>query len=113
MGCLVSAAIFLTIGARVENAYLAAAILAVCTGLLLGVEGPFWASANQISGRRAGFTGGLMNTGSNLGGVISPTLTPLIAQHFGWVHALDFASVVALGPRHFGLWISPSRKIEG
>ncbi len=113
MGCLVGAAIFLPIGARVENAYLAAAILAVCTGLLLGVEGPFWASANQISGRRAGFTGGLMNTGANLGGVISPTLTPLIAQHFGWVHALDFASVVALGAAALWLWISPSRKIEG
>ena len=113
MGCLVSAAIFLAIGARLENAYLAAAILAVCTGLLLGVEGPFWASANQISGRRAGFTGGLMNTGSNLGGVISPTVTPLIAQHFGWVHALDFASVVALGAAALWLWISPSKKIEG
>ena len=113
MGCLVSAAIFLAIGARVENAYLAAAILAVCTGLLLGVEGPFWASVNQISGRRAGFTGGLMNTGGNLGGVISPTLTPLIAQHFGWVHALDFASVVALGAAALWLWISPSKKIEG
>ena len=113
MGCLVGAAIFLTIGARVENAYLAAAILAVCTGLILGVEGAYWASANQISGKKAGFTGGFMNTGSNLGGVISPTLTPLIAQHFGWVHALDFASVVALGGAALWLWISPSRKIEG
>ena len=111
--CLVGAAIFLTIGARVENTYLAAAILAVCTGLILGVVGPYWATANQISGRKTGFTGGLMNTGSNIGGVISPTLTPLIAQHFGWVHALDFASVVALGAAALWLWISPSRKIEG
>ena len=113
MGCFVGAAIFLTIGARVENAYLAAAILAVCTGLILGVEGSYWATANQISGRKAGFTGGLMNCGGNLGGVISPTLTPLIAQHFGWVHALDFASVVSLGAAALWLWISPSRKIEG
>ena len=113
MGCQVGAAILLTIGARVENAYWAAAILAICTGLILGVEGSYWASANQMSGRTAGFTGGLMNTGSNLGGVLSPTLTPLIAHHFGWVHALDFASVVALGAAALWLWISPSRKIEG
>ena len=113
MGCQVGAAIFLTIGARVENPYLAAGILAVCTGLILGVEGPYWASANQISGRKAGFTGGLMNTGANLGGVISPTLTPFIAQRFGWVHALDFASVVSLGAAALWLWISPSRKIYG
>ena len=113
MGCLVSAAILMPIGGRVENEYVAAAILALCTGLLLGVEGPYWASANQIGGRKAGFTGGLLNTGGNLGGVISPTLTPLIAQHFGWVHALDFTGLVALGAAALWLWISVSKRIEG
>ena len=113
MGCLVSAAILMLIGGRVENGYMAAAILALCTALLLGVEGPYWASANQIGERKTGFTGGLLNTGGNLGGVISPTLTPFIAQHFGWVHALDFTGLVALGAAALWLWISVSRKIEG
>jgi ACS family glucarate transporter-like MFS transporter len=113
MVCQASAAILLVIGARVENGYLAAAVLALCTGLILGVEGPYWACANQVSGRNAGFTGGLMNTGGNLGGVVSPTLTPLLAQHFGWVHALDFASLVALAAAILWLWISPSRSRQG
>jgi ACS family glucarate transporter-like MFS transporter len=59
-----------------------------------------------------GFVGGLLNTGGNLGGVISPTLTPLIAQHFGWVRALDFAAVVALGAAALWLTVIPSRKLE-
>ena len=112
MGCQVGAAMFLAIGARLENAYMAAAMLAICTGLILGVEGPYWAVANQMSGRKAGFTGGLMNTGSNFGGVISPTLTPFIAHYFGWVRALDFACVVAIGSALLWVWISPQKKPE-
>jgi len=112
MGCQISAAIFLVAGARVENGYLAAAILAVCTGLVLGAEGAYWASANQVAGKNAGFTGGLMNTGGNLGGVISPTLTPLLAQYFGWVHALDCAGLVAVGAAVLWFWISPSKEIK-
>ena len=112
MVCQIGAAVFLVIGARVENGYLAAAVLAVCTALILGVEGPYWATANQISGKNVGFTGGLLNTGGNLGGVISPTLTPLIAQHFGWIHALDFAGLVALGAAALWLSVVPSKKGE-
>jgi cyanate permease len=44
--------------------------------------------------------------------VISPTLTPLIAQHFGWVRALDFAAVVALGAAVLWLTVIPSQKLE-
>ena len=78
----------------------------------MGVEGPYWATANQISEKNVGFTGGLLNMGGNLGGVLSPTLTPLIAEHFGWVRALDFTALVAFGAALLWLWISPSRKVE-
>jgi len=112
MACQIGAALFLCLGARVENGYVAAATLAICTGLILGVEGPYWATANQISARNEGFVGGLLNTGGNLGGVISPTLTPLIAEHFGWVRALDFTGAVALGAAALWLSVIPSRKME-
>jgi MFS transporter, ACS family, glucarate transporter len=112
MGCQMGAAVLLIIGARVENGYAAAAVLAICTGLILGVEGPYWATANQISDKNVGFTGGLLNMGGNLGGVLSPTLTPLIAQHFGWVRALDFTGLVALGAALLWLFVSPSKKVE-
>jgi MFS transporter, ACS family, glucarate transporter len=112
MACQIGAALFLCLGARVENGYAAAGVLAVCTGLIMGVEGPYWATGNHISAKNVGFVGGLLNTGGNLGGVISPTLTPLIAQHFGWVRALDFAAVVALGAAVLWLTVIPSQKLE-
>ncbi len=108
MICQVGAALFLFLGARVENGYVAAGVLALCTGLIMGVEGPYWATANQLSGRNAGFTGGFLNTGGNLGGVISPTLTPFIAHHFGWIRALDFTALVALAAAVMWLWVIPS-----
>ena len=112
MGCQIGAAVLLIVGARVDNGYIAAAILAVCTALVMGAEGAYWASANQISGKNAGFTGGLMNTGGNFGGVISPTLTPLIAEYFGWVHALDFAALTGVAAAVLWLWISPSKEVK-
>jgi len=91
MTCQVGAALFLVLGARIPNVYVAAGVLAICAGLLLAVEGAYWATGNQISPKNSGFTGGLLNAGGNVGGVVSPTLTPYIAGHFGWIHALDFA----------------------
>jgi ACS family glucarate transporter-like MFS transporter len=53
--------------------------------------------------------GGLLNTGGNFGGSISPLLTPLIAQHFGWVHALDVAAAVSVCAALLWLTVAPSR----
>jgi ACS family glucarate transporter-like MFS transporter len=50
--------------------------------------------------------------GGNLGGVLSPTLTPFIAEHFGWVHALDFTGLVALGAALLWLFVNASKKVE-
>ncbi len=113
MACQIGVAIFLVIGARVENGYLGSAILALSIGLILGVEGPYWATATEISREATGFTGGLLNTGGNLGGVISPILTPLMAKRVGWVHALDLTSLVALAAAGMWLWVVPSRGTTG
>jgi dipeptide/tripeptide permease len=37
-----------------------------------------------------------MNTLVNVGGIISPTLTPLIAEKLGWNNALIFAATLAI-----------------
>ena len=63
---------------------------------MLSVEGPFWATMTRIAGERSGAAGGAMNMGSNLGGFISPALTPIIAASFGWEIALLLSAVLAL-----------------
>ena len=37
-----------------------------------------------------------MNFGSNLGGLISPVLTPWLAERWGWESALGLAAVFAV-----------------
>jgi ACS family glucarate transporter-like MFS transporter len=37
-----------------------------------------------------------MNMGSNLGGLISPTITPLMATFIGWENALHIAAILSI-----------------
>ena len=89
-------AIFLVIGARTPNAMLAVAALTICTVLVICTEGPFWATMAQLSGEHSGIAGGTMNFGSNIGGAISPALTPWFAARIGWETALTVTAVLAL-----------------
>ena len=88
--------VFLALGAHTTNPYVAAVCLALATALVLSVEGPFWATMMQIAGPRSGAGGGVMNMGSNLGGLISPALTPVLAASMGWENALHVAAVIAV-----------------
>jgi ACS family glucarate transporter-like MFS transporter len=87
---------FIIYGAWTPNAYAAVACLACATALVLCVEGPFWATMTQLAGGRAGLAGGVMNMGSNIGGLISPALTPLLAAWMGWQNALYLAAGLAV-----------------
>ena len=100
---LAAAGVFLSLGARTANAWLAATALALSTALVLCVEGPFWATVSEIAGERAGVAGGVMNTGCNVGGMVSPTLTPLLAAAIGWEAALQLAAGLAVLAA--GLWL--------
>ncbi len=96
MPALIVAAGFLFVGAGTASATVAVASLTIATALVLASEGPFWATMTQISGARAGIGGGVMNFGSNLGGMISPVLTPWLAARLGWTPALSVAAALAV-----------------
>ena len=93
---LTGAGVGTLVGASTANAYVAAVALALATACVLSVEGPFWATMMDIEGTRTGTAGGIMNVGSNVGGFISPALTPLIAARVGWEHALQLSAAVAI-----------------
>ena len=93
---LCTSAIFLVIGARTPRPMLAVAALTACTVLVLCTEGPFWATMTQLSGERSGIAGGTMNFGSNLGGMVSPALTPWLAARIGWESALTCTAGLAI-----------------
>jgi len=89
-------AIFLVMGARTSSPKIAVAALTVCTVLVICTEGPFWATMTQLAGERSGIAGGTMNFGSNLGGMISPALTPWLAARIGWETALTLTAGLSL-----------------
>jgi MFS transporter, ACS family, glucarate transporter len=93
---MASSAVMISIGAHTQNAVMAAICLALATAFILCVEGPFWAMMMRISGNKSGTAGGIMNMGSNLGGLISPALTPIIASYIGWENALHVAAILAM-----------------
>ena len=93
---LAGSGLFIAIGAHAANAYLAATCLALATALVLSVEGPFWATMTVIAGPNSGAAGGVMNMGSNLGGLISPALTPVLAASIGWEGALLLSGTLAV-----------------
>ena len=99
--------LLISLGAHTQNAIMAAITLAFATAFILCVEGPFWATMIQISGSRSGTAGGIMNMGCNIGGFISPVLTPIIATLVGWENALHVAAVLAVIAALLWLWIVP------
>jgi ACS family glucarate transporter-like MFS transporter len=88
--------ILISIGAHTPSPWIAAIALAFATAFVLCVEGPFWAMMMRISKTQSGTAGGIMNMGSNLGGLISPVLTPLLAVYVGWENALHLAAGLAI-----------------
>jgi len=105
---LTAAGILVVVGARSSGNYAAVACLTLAAALVLCVEGPFWATMMEIAGTSAGTAGGILNMGGNIGGIVSPALTPLIAAHFGWQRALDVAALMACVSASLWLGVSPS-----
>ncbi len=104
------AGLFLAFGAHTASATVAAASLAISTALVLSVEGPTWASMMRIAAGRTGAAGGVLNMGSNVGGLISPALTPVLAAHAGWENALFVAAAASVVAGVLWLGIDAGRK---
>jgi MFS transporter, ACS family, glucarate transporter len=82
-------------GTQISEPYMAITLLSLGAGFLYFTVGAFWASTIDLAPRHAGTLSGIMNTGANVGGTLSPTLTPWLAEHFGWNVSLGFAAAVA------------------
>lgn len=111
MAGLIGGAAFLSYGARTPDARVAAVCLALATALVLSVEGPFWAAMMDAAGDRSGTAGGVMNMGSNLGGLVSPALTPILAASTGWENALHVAAALSVVGGLLWLGVGPRASV--
>jgi ACS family glucarate transporter-like MFS transporter len=77
-------AVFIALGTQVESAQLASMILAGGAGALYLSQSSFWSVSADIGGTSAGSVSGLMNMGGQIGGALTASLTPAIANRWGW-----------------------------
>jgi ACS family glucarate transporter-like MFS transporter len=104
--------LLLIFGSRTEDPYIAIGILALAAGCNSVAAVTSWAVPNDLSERYAGTLAGILNTCTNLGGALSPILTPYIANRYGWIAALDFAAAFMICVGLLWLLVHPERRID-
>ena len=104
---LFAASIFVWVATQVQDARVAALVLAGGAGALYFAQSAFWALSADIGGPSAGLVSGIMNMGSQIGGVCTASLTPVIAGAFGWTASFIAASVVALIGATLWIFVDP------
>jgi sugar phosphate permease len=87
------AAALLLFAVNATNPYVAVAALAICFGAVELTEGAFWGAAMSVGKGDTMAVCGFMNTGGNLGGIIS---IPIVA-YFSGLHAWNTAFFIGVG----------------
>jgi MFS family permease len=88
--------------------------LAASMGALGLCEGVFWTTATDVGGRNRGLAAAFMNAFGNAGGLVSPTLTPVLAQSsLGWPGAITVACAIVAAGGFVWCWITPPSSSAG
>jgi hypothetical protein len=90
---LPAAAVLLMLAVNAANPYLAVAALATCFGCVELTEGAFWGAGMNVGRGDTMAVCGFMNTGGNLGGIIS---IPIVA-YFSGRHLWFVAFLIGMG----------------
>ena len=93
---MLTAGVFVFVATQVEDARVAAVVLAGGAGALYFAQSAFWAMSADIGGSSAGLLSGIMNMGCQIGGVVTAALTPVLANLFGWSASFAITAAVAL-----------------
>ena len=109
---LVATAIFLVLGSQVRSPALAGVILAGGAGALYLSQSTFWSVSVDIAGRSSAVFSSLVNMGGQIGGALTASLTPWIAQRFGWTASFAVAAALAIVGALCWLIVHPERALE-
>jgi ACS family glucarate transporter-like MFS transporter len=109
---LLVASIFVFIATQVADARVAALVLAGGAGALYFAQSAYWAMSADIGGESAGLLSGIMNLGSQCGGVVTAAITPVIADEFGWTASFAIAAGVALLGAGTWIFIDPHHRLK-
>ena len=99
---------FLVFGTQVATAKLACVVLAGGAGALYFSQSCYWSMSADIGKRSAGSVSGVMNMGGQIGGAITASLTPVIANHFGWTASFLVAAGLCAAGALAWLFVQPA-----
>lgn len=109
---MILAGLSIAVGGSADSPVLAILCLSLGAGWLYFTVGAYWSSTTDLSKEHAGTLSGLMNTGANLGGSLSPTLTPWLADQWGWPVSLGVAAAIAVLGGVMWLFIRPGEGLR-
>jgi ACS family glucarate transporter-like MFS transporter len=109
---LVVTSIFLLWGSQVHSPGLAGMILAGGAGALYLSQSTFWSVSVDIAGRNSGIFSSMVNMAGQIGGALTVSLTPWIAQRYGWTTAFAIAAVLAVIGAVCWLVVHPEQPME-
>ena len=88
-------AIFVVVGSAAQDTRVASFVLAGGAGSLYLSQSSFWAVSADLGGKSSGSLSGFMNMANQIGGMITVSLTPFLADRFGWNTGFDVAAAIA------------------
>jgi ACS family glucarate transporter-like MFS transporter len=105
-------AVFLVLGSRVQSPQLAGVILAGGAGALYVSQSSFWSVSADIAGRSSGVFSSMVNMGAQVGGAVTASLTPWVAQRFGWTTSFAIAAALAVVGAFLWMTVHPERPLS-
>ncbi len=109
---LMLSAIFVATGTYAHDARVASIILAGGAGALYLSQSAFWSVSSDIAGSSAGSVSGVMNMGNQIGGAVTASLTPFIAEHLGWGVSFSVAAALCVVGSLTWLMVDPEQKLS-
>ncbi|WP_103932224.1 MFS transporter [Bryocella elongata] len=105
-------AIFLLMGSKVQSPQLAGVILAVGAGALYLSQSSFWSVSVDIAGNSSGVFSSMVNMGGQIGGAVTASLTPWIAQRFHWSTSFAVSAALAVFGAICWMTVHPERPLD-
>ena len=99
-------------GAEVEGARLPSVVLAGGAGSLYLAQSSFWSVTTGLAGSSSGSVSGFMNMGAQIGGMVTASLTPAIANRFGWTASFLVAAALCLFGALAWVMVDPERALD-
>jgi MFS transporter, ACS family, glucarate transporter len=99
-------------GSHAASATLAAVTLAAGVGGLYISQSSYWSVTADIAGRNAGVVSSIMNTGAQIGGAVTTTLTPWLAERFGWSAGFLAAALLSFAGALAWLGVNPEIQLS-